>query len=471
MGRRIAAGGAIVLVILGLAGWYAYERYEVGALMGVFAGGTAKLMCSGVFVAGGSPEHVWAEEFDRKTSPGKYLALATTEVNAADKSVKSTLFGLVSRTAIFREGIGCTTAEGKTVEELRAQGAGVPSALPEPDPAVQWPEGDATLADQPPEDIDAKALDAAVDAAFAEPDPKEPRRTRGVVVVHRGRIVAERYAPGFDKSTAHLSNSMAKSFTNAFIGVLVGQGKLKLDEPAPIAEWQGRGDPRGKITLDNLMRMSSGLEFEENYSKVKSDVTFQYVGGNLAGYCAAKPLVEPPGTKWRYSTGTSNILGRIVRQAAGKTLAEAFAFPRRELFDPLGMRHTVMEVDAAGNFIGGSFVFASVRDYARLGLLYLRDGVAEGRRILPEGWVAYTVTPTAGSDGRYGAQFWLEINPKLPAGTFAMGGHQGQSVVIVPARDAVVVRVGLSEFDNWDMDVFVEQVLAALPKPQAAGQN
>ena len=471
MGRRIAAGGGIMLVILGLAGGYGFERYEVGALMGVFAGGTAKLMCSGVFVAGRSPEQVRAEDFDRKTSPGKYLALATTDVNIADKSVTSTLFGLVSRTAIFREGIGCTAAEGKTVAELRAQGSGVPSALGEPDPNVQWPDGDATLVNQLPEDIDAKALNAAIDFAFAEPEPEKLRRTRGVAVVYRGRIVAERYAPGFDKSTAHLSNSMAKSFTNAFVGVLVGQGKLKLYEPAPIVEWHGPGDPRGKITLDNLMRMSSGLEFEENYSKVKSDVTFQYVGGDLAGYCAAKPLVAPPGTKWRYSTGTSNILGRIVRQAAGKTFSEAFSFPRRELFDPLGMRHTAMEVDAAGNYIGGSFVFASVRDYARLGLLYLRDGVADGRRILPEGWVAYTVTPTAGSDRRYGAQFWLEKNPQLPAGTFAMGGHQGQSVVIVPAQDAVVVRVGLSEFDNWSIDDFVERVLAALPKPQAAAQN
>ena len=449
---------------MGLAGRYAFGRYEIGSLMAVFAGGTAKMMCSGVFVSGRSPEHVRAEDFYRRTSPGKYLALATTEVNFDDKSVTSTLFGVMSRTAIFREGIGCTAAEGKTVQELRAQGSGIPLTQPEADPSVPWPEGDATLVGHLPGDIDAKALHAAIDFAFAESEPEKPLRTRGVVVVYRGRIVAERYAPGFDKSMAHLSNSMAKSFVNALIGILVGQGKLKIDEPAPIAEWRRPGDPRGKITLDNLLRMSSGLEFEESYSKVKSDITMQYFRGDLAGYCAAKPLLEPPGTRWRYSTGTSNILGRIVRQAAGQTLPEAFSFPRPELFGPLGMRHTVMEVDATGNFIGGSFVFASVRDYARLGLLYLRDGVAEGRRILPKGWVAYTVTPTAGSNARYGAQFWLKADTQLRLSAFEMGGHQGQNVVIAPAHDAVIVRVALSEFDNWRIDDFVEQVLAALPK-------
>jgi CubicO group peptidase (beta-lactamase class C family) len=274
---------------------------------------------------------------------------------------------------------------------------------------------------------------------------------------------------------------VAKSFTNALIGILVGQGKLDVDAPAPIEEWHHKGDPRGAITLDNLLRMSSGLTFEENYTKIKSDTTFQFVGGDLAGFSAAKPLEAPPGTRWSYSTGTSNILGRIVRQAAGKTFAASFAFPRRALFDKLGMRNTVLEVDAAGNFVGGSYVFASVRDYARLGLLYLRDGVWNGERILPEGWVAYTRTPTAHApdDRAYGAQFWLNTGhdpnvhryPTLPPDTYAMNGHQGQHVFIVPSRDAVVVRVGLSEYPNWKMDEFVERVLKALPTARQAAQN
>jgi CubicO group peptidase (beta-lactamase class C family) len=480
MAKRILIGLAAIFALLIGAGWYAFERYDVASQMAVFSGATAKMMCTGVFASGRTPEHVRAEDFNRKSTPGFLIGYVTTDVDFENKAVTGSLYGLAPRTAIFREGIGCTAAEGKTVEELRAQGSGAATALPEPDPAVQWPEGDATLVDNLPQGVDATLLKQAVDFAFDEPEPETPRRTRGIVVVYQGRIIAERYAPGFDKRTSHLSNSVAKSFTSALIGILVGQGKLKIEDPAPIDEWHGPGDPRAAITLDQLLRMSSGLEFEENYVKTKSDTTFQYVGGDLAGYSAAKPLEVAPGSRWQYSTGTSNILGRIVRQAAGSTLAESFAFPRRYLFEPLGMRDTVIEVDSAGNFIGGSSVFASVRDYARFGLLYLRDGVWNGQRILPEGWVAYTTTPTKVTPEQtgYGAQFWLNsgVNPavhpwpNVPPETFAMNGHQGQHVWMVPSYDVVVVRVGLSEFRNWKMSDFVERVLAAVQKPAPATQ-
>jgi CubicO group peptidase (beta-lactamase class C family) len=479
--RRFSLIAAALVALVVAAGAFAYDRFEVGSQIAVFTGGTAKMMCSNVFVGGRTPEHVRGEDFNRKVAPGKYIGVGTTEVNFEEKSVTGAFFGLVPRTAIWREGIGCTTADGKTVAELRAQGSGVASALPPPDETAQWPEGEATLVDNLPAEVDPAALKAAMDFVYSDPEPDKPWRTRGALVVYKGRIIAERYADGFGKKTAHLSNSVAKSFTSALVGILVGQGKLKVEDPAPIDEWHGKDDPRAKITLEHLLHMSSGLEFEENYTKIKSDTTFQFVGGDLAGFSAAKPLVAPPGTHWSYSTGTSNILGRIVRQAAGATLAESFAFPRRALFDRLGMRDTVLEPDAMGNFVGGSYVFASVRDYARLGQLYLNDGVWNGERILPEGWVAYTRTPTAHApeDRGYGAQFWLNTGtnpavqryPALPADTYAMNGHQGQHVFIVPSRDAVVVRVGLSEFGNWKMEDFVERALKALPQEHKAAQN
>jgi CubicO group peptidase (beta-lactamase class C family) len=481
MGRRIGAIAAIVAVAAAVAAVAAFEHYEIGRQMTIFTGNTARLMCAGVFVSGRRPEHVRAEELERKTSPGKYLGLADTDVNFADKSVTGSLFGFAARTAIYREGIGCTIAEGKTVAELRAQGSGVRSALPPADPNTLWPEGEATLVDDPPVAVDTESLKAAMDFAFSEPEPDRPRRTRGALVVHRGRIVAERYALGFDKTAGHISNSVAKSFTCTLIGILVGQGKLKVDAPAPVAEWQGAGDPRGAITLDNLLRMSSGLAFDETYTSIRSDVTLQFAKGDLAGYAASKLLEVPPGTRWKYSTGTSNILARIVRQTAGPTLSDGFAFPRRALFDKLGMRDTVFQVDAAGNFTGGGSVLASVRDYARLGLLYLNDGVWNGERILPDGWVSYVRTPTthAPADRGYGAQFWLNGGtdpavrhwPSLPADMFAMQGHQGQNVVIIPSREAVVVRVGLSEFGNWKMEDFVSRALAALPEADTAAPD
>jgi len=458
-----------------LAGGAVAVDLTIGDVASVFTGGAAKMYCSDIFVAGRDPDLAWKQDFQRLTPPGKYLGLARATVDTADKSVSASLWGYKKRTAIFREGIGCTTADGISVAELRAQGQGVATALPPHDPTTQWPEGDATLVDQLPAGVDGALLEAAMDQAFAEPDPLKPRNTRGLVVVYQGRIIAERYGDGFDKETTHLSNSVAKSVTATLIGVLVHQGRLKLADPAPITEWRRPGDPRGAITLDHLMRMSSGLAFEEDYSGIKSDITMQYVGGDLAGYAAAQPLEAPPGTRWSYATGTSNILGRIVRETAGRDLPTGFAFPRKALFEPLGMRTAVIEPDAKGNFVGGSNVQASVRDYARLGLLYLRDGIWNGRRILPEGWVDYVRTPVVDSVGphEYGAQFWLSWDgresPKPDnADGFSMSGHQGQSVYMLPSRDLVIVRVGLSEGEGWEGRAFIAGVLKALPSPSGA---
>ncbi|HRD27187.1 MAG TPA: serine hydrolase [Caulobacter sp.] len=468
MKRRYVVGAATAGVLL--AGAVAVN-VAIGDVVTVFTSGSAKMLCTDIFVAGRDPALAWRQDFKRLSTPGKYLGVVKPKVDLAGKTVTASLWGYKTRAAIFRQGIGCTAAEGASVAALRAQGQGVATALPRPDPDTLWPEGGATQIGHLPPGVDGSALTAAIDKVFTESDPARPINTRGVVIIYKGRIIGERYGEGFDTETAHLSNSVAKSVTATLIGILVGQGRLDLNKPAPIAEWGGPGDPRGAITLDNLMRMSSGLQFEESYSKVKSDITMQYVGGDLAGYSAAKPLEVPPGTRWQYSTGTSNILGRIVTEAAGPDLPTAFAFPRKALFEPLGMRTAVFEPDAAGNLVGGSSFYASARDYGRLGLLYLNDGLWDGKRILPEGWVDYVRRPTPGSDGRYGAQFWLRGKHShdlgIPPDMFNMNGHQGQHVVIIPSRDLVVVRVGLSEFDTWDATAFVADVLRALPAPSA----
>jgi CubicO group peptidase (beta-lactamase class C family) len=293
--------------------------------------------------------------------------------------------------------------------------------------------------------------------------------------VHHGRIIAERYADGFNKDTAHISQSMAKSVIAALAGILIGEGKLSREARAPVREWSDPDDPRHAITLDQLLRMNSGLVFKEAYDTGESDTNMQYRGGDYASYTAAKPLEAAPGTKFNYSTGTSNLIGRIVREAAGPKMSDGFAFPRKALFDPIGMRSAVLEVDAAGSLQGGSFVYASARDYARFGLLYLRDGVWNGVRILPEGWVAYTrtPTPTARLDKAYGVQFWLNTGtdpnvhryPRVPADAYMMVGLYGQHTFIIPSHDLIVVRVGLSEYDNWDPSILVADVVATLSSP------
>jgi len=471
---RIALRTIGILLVLAVVAIGAYAIYmDIPGQARAFTTMTAKLMCSGVFVAGRDEKDVWQQDFVRLSPQGKYMELATLQVDHAEKSVTSSgLGGLVSGKAIYRNGIGCTALVGKTEVEVRAQGEGVQTALPPPDPALPWPEGDATIESQLPPNVDAALLSAALDKAFSEPDPTKPRKSREVVVIYQSRIIAERYAPGFTKDTALISQSMAKSILSAVVGIQVGEGKLKLDEPAPVREWADPKDPRHAITLNNLLRMDSGLKFDERYDTPYSDTNRQYATGDFASYTAALPLEAPPGTKFNYSTGTSNILGRIAREAAGANMSDGFSTPRRLLFEPLGARSMTMEVDAAGSLQGGSFVYATARDYARFGLLYMRDGMWNGVRVLPEGWVKYTLTPTPTASPKkpYGAQFWLNTGndttqhrwPNVPADAFILSGFQGQNVIGIPSRDVVVVRLGLTEFDNWDVSILVEDVLKAI---------
>ena len=472
MTRFIVRGVAAFLVLI-VAAITAFATYiDLPAQVTAFTSMTAKLMCSAVFVAGRDEKAVWEQDYVRLSMPGESMGLARLSVDRNEKSVTSTLAGFGHGKAIYRKGIGCTAIVGRSEAEVRAQGEGAESTLPPADPNAPWPEGEATPETLSPANFNIAKLGAALDKAFSEPDPAKPRKTRAVVVVHQGRIIAERYAPGFTKDTALISQSMAKSVLNALTGILVRDGKLSLYAPASVREWADPKDPRHAITLDNLLRMSSGLAFDENYTRPTSDTNMQYTTGDFAAFTAAKPLEAKPGAKFNYSTGTSNIIGRIVREAAGPNFSDGFAFPRRALFDPIGMRTTVLEVDAAGTLQGGSFVYATARDYARVALLFLRDGVWNGTRILPEGWVKYSLTPTPGSlpQKGYGAHFWLNtgVDPKVqrwknvPADAFIMSGIQGQNVIAVPSRDLIVVRLGQTEFDNWDVSILVEDVLAAL---------
>jgi hypothetical protein len=292
-----------------------------------------------------------------------------------------------------------------------------------------------------------------------------------VVVLWKGRIVSERYGQGITPDTPLAGWSLTKSVTNALVGILVGQGRLALHEPVRVPEWAGDG--RGRITVDQLLRMTSGLAFDERSGPVLSDVNrMLLLAPDAASYAAGKPLKHAPGTVWAYASGTTNVLSRLVRGAVGGSLEDYWAFPRRELFDPMGMTSAVLEPDASGTFVGSSFAYATARDWGKVGLLYLRDGVWNGQRILPEGWVAYTVTPTPQApEGRYGAHFWLYHRPlsredprsgALPTAFYA-SGYEGQYVVVVPSRDLVVVRLGNTPDEAaWDVEAFVREVVAAL---------
>jgi len=402
------------------------------------------------------------------------LNLINTKVDYENKSVTASILGIFKEKAIYRAGLGCTILSGKSEEELHSQPAEIPGPLPENPETVPWPTGDLMLSGEIPPNVDRELLDEAILKVFFEPHPERPRRTRAVVVVYDGIIISEHYAPGFSKNTLLLGWSMTKSVTNALVGILVDQGKLSIHDPAPVPEWREPGDPRGNITLDQLLRMSSGLKFLEAYAENPlSDVsTMLYNKPDTGAFAANMPLETEPDQVWSYSSGTTNVVSRVIRQTIGHQ-AEYASFPRRELFNRIGMRSAIMEMDASGTYVGSSYMYATARDWARFGLLYLNDGVWEGERILPEGWIAYSSTPTSTAPrGQYGAHFWLNRGnpnnpedrpfPQLPTDMFLAQGVQGQTVVIIPSYKLVIVRLGMSHYGDWGFVSLVEDILHAI---------
>ncbi len=320
-----------------------------------------------------------------------------------------------------------------------------------PWPAEKWPEA------PPDSDVDIAALDRVVRDLVREPDPTRTGDTHALVFVHRGRIVCEAYGPLHNPDTTCISWSMAKSITHALVGLRVGGGHLDLHEPAPVPAWRESGDPRGGISTEDLLRMCDGLDFVEVYlPDGRSDVIemiFRSGRDDVVAYAEARRLARKPGTYWNYSSGTSNVVAAIVARNVGGGEVGMRDFMQQELFDRIGMRTATARFDPAGNFVGSSYVFATARDFARFGLLYLRDGVWAGERILPEGWVDHGRSLTIPSFDQYGAHWWLARDG---SGIFHASGFHGQYIAVVPTRDLVVVRLGNTE---EDVRMHVKQLL------------
>jgi CubicO group peptidase (beta-lactamase class C family) len=331
------------------------------------------------------------------------------------------------------------TTSPRPLPRLPAQPEGVPW------PTQAWPRGELDLR------VDRAALEERLDHAFAGPEPEDLERTHSVVVVQRGAVVVERHGEGAAPDDAFRSWSIAKSITNALVAILVRQRRLDISQPIPVKEWDA-DDPRSRITVDQMLRMVDGLRFREAehlgggavryYPEEESDVIPMLFGagrGDVAGFAAGLPKVADPETRWNYNSGGSNLLARLVGETVGGGRDEMLAFMRSELFGPLGMRTADPGFDAAGHFIGASACPCSALDFARFGLLFLRGGIWDGARILPEGWVDYSRAPSPQSDGLYGAHFWVTPGS---LGIFSCQGAWGQRILIVPKLDLVVVRLG-----------------------------
>lgn len=396
----------------------------LNTLMPIITGYAAKNLASAIFVSG--REQASVEALDLHFS---FIQYNKSKVDFEKKTVTSRFLWYCS-TAAYREGYGVTLLRGKGKKAFLAQEYPLPEE-PAYEDYLEMGDEDVLSRMEPV----ARAL---VDEHSYNGHPF------AFVVLHEGKVVAERYGEGIGPETQLLSWSMGKSFTNALVGIMAGDGLVDINAPLDIPEWQG--DARSAITLNDLMQMQSGLQWNENYGN-RSDVNLMlHREADMGLYALSKPLEYEPGTHWYYSSGSTNIVMRYLR---GKFSSdeEFLTYMRERLFAPLGIANPHFEPDMSGTPVGSSYLYVTARDFARFGEMYLEDGCVKGERILPEGWVEYTATPASASEGRYGAFFWLNrchVCPDVPEDMFSCNGHDGQQIYIIPSKDLVVVILGYS---------------------------
>ena len=392
--RKLVAGApistAILVAMVAVAAIFRPDR-----AIRVATGYVAHNVCSRSFVSGLDPQTVFSEDTDRagirRLSWGLRYRLDRT-----GQTVDASLAGLFGSHAVFHEGFGCVLLHGSKKSYLLRSDI---AALKTPKSPPLLPEIAGPMQVEPSD----PALKAALDHAFEEPAAPPFRKTKAVVVVHDGRVIAERYADGIGVDTQLLGFSMTKSVINALIGILTQQGVVTPSFPAPIPEWRAASDPRREIEVEHLMRMTTGLALDETNSGFDPSSQMVYLDNDMAGFAVKAAMIAPPGKRWAYSSPTTEVLARIIRDAVGGP-EQTLAFAWRELFNPLGMRNVTLEFDGVGTLQGSTYMLASARDWARFGLLYLNDGVVGGRRILQDDWVNFSASATLDTD--YGAGFW-----------------------------------------------------------------
>ncbi len=309
------------------------------------------------------------------------------------------------------------------------------------------------------ENVDYEKLEPAVGSAFAN---HEIQKTRTVLVAYKNEIVAERYREGFSMDTPILGWSMTKSILATLYGILEHQGQLSTADFAPVPGWED--DDRKNIRLDDLLRMQSGLAWEEDYTGISDVTSMLFLDSDMTKAQAEKPALAPPGQIWNYSSGTTNLLSGILRERFN-THQGYLDFPYQVLIDRLGMHSMLIETDMEGNFVGSSYGWASTRDWAKFGLLYLNKGYWNGEQLFAPSWADYVARPTDHSNGTYGAHFWLNAGskyPDVPTDLYSANGYQGQYVFIIPSKDLVVVRTGLAEGPAFDVNGFLKDIIAAI---------
>ncbi|WP_411030793.1 serine hydrolase domain-containing protein [Spongiimicrobium sp. 3-5] len=433
----------LVLLIVLLVAAVAYNYPKLN----IISGFAAKNMASSIFIANRTEQSI-----AKNDNNFPLIKLATA--NYDPKGTSANVFGLKERTAICRDGLGCALAQNGYQNKGSYQSpsrANLKNNLP-------FPYGNNGTKDTVFAEINYNQLQEAVDYAFSVPEA----RTRTVLVAYKNRIISEKYIDGFGPDTKILGWSMTKSVLATLYGILEYQGKLDINNNYPFKTSNDEG--KAKITLNHLLRMQSGLEWDEDYGSMSDVNRMLFLEDDMTKPQAEKDLIAAPGEVWYYSSGTSNLLSGILRKHF-VTYQEYLDFPYTALIDKIGMQSMLIETDLAGNFVGSSYAWANTRDWAKFGLLYLNNGLWNGEQLFDERWVDYVTSPTPGSAGTYGGHFWLNAHgkyPDVPRDLFSANGFQGQRVFIIPSKELVVVRTGLAEGANFDVNSFLANIIASI---------
>lgn len=443
--RILKRVGLLLVLAAGIAVAFQYPKLTI------ISGYAAKNMASTVILAGRNPESVISEDHDVPL-----ISLARSEYLPEELGAHASVWGMQERRAICRDGVGCAL--------LPKTGATGPYSGLKPQrtlsrDATPYPIGQGAPRDTVFPEVNYVKLQEALDQAFRDP---EVQRTRTVAVLYKDRLLAERYVEGFDADTRILGWSMTKSIMATLYGIQVYNGRVKLEDAVAWEAW--KDDARSAITYDDLLRMQSGLAWDEDYGGISDVTRMLFLSEDMASVQPAKEAAAAPGAVWNYSSGTSNFLSGLLRRALDSD-QEYLNFPYRELIDRIGMGSMLIETDLSGNFVGSSYGWASTRDWARFGLLYLRRGNWAGQQLFDPSWVDYVTRPTDHADLQYGAHFWLNAGgkyPDAPKDLYSANGYQGQFVFIIPSKDLVVVRTGLAESPDFDVNAFLGKLVDAI---------
>jgi CubicO group peptidase (beta-lactamase class C family) len=441
----------ITLVLPLLLIYFGYTNYPK---LDLISGFSAKSVASGHFI-----DHRSQEMIESGDNDIKLVDWAKNKIDENGKFATASVFGLKERKAIYRDGLGATLIND---DFDIAKPYEVPKRTKTHN-NLPYPYGNNKTKDTVFSNVDYAKLEKAVANAF-DVKGQKTKRTRSVLVIYKDKIIAEKYATGFDKNSKILGWSMTKSITATLFGILQKQGKIDINRPAPIREWAN--DERSKITINDLLHMNSGLEWEEKYDIICDATKMLFEDEDMSRTQLIKPAHFKPNIHWNYSSGTTNLLSGILRKQF-KTHQEYLDFWYSSLIDKIGMNSMIIETDMAGNYVGSSYGWATTRDWAKFGLLYLHKGNWNGEQLFDESWAKYVATPTNDSKGDYGAHFWLNAGghfPDVPRDMYSANGFQGQKVLIIPSQDLVIVRMGLTDEKHFDFNGLVSGIVKSIKK-------